>query len=244
MIQLHLFSSPGIQNGEFILAACRLLLEGQAQPLVAYLPAASLQPRRWLRLTKTRFRGLAQVSMIDPEMHSLERICKILDRAQVLFIPGGNTYLLSQRLHLPLSRSSKRTREEQIEPGAGETLFSLLHTRITAGLPVVAFSAGSVLCGLDILTTNDINCCGFDHFEGLGLLPYNLNVHYPQAPGDQRESCDDRLQEYLAFHDQIILALEDDAYLRVMGDEINLVRGAAWKMEAGKTGTKLETGKI
>jgi len=37
--------------------------------------------------------------------------------------------------------------------------------RIRAGLPYVGFSAGAVLCGLDILNSQDINAAGHHGFS-------------------------------------------------------------------------------
>ena len=226
MMELHLFSTSGEHDIEFILEACSSILEGLPGPVVAYLPAASVH-RRWVRETRAAFRGLAQIVAINPETHPPERIRAILDQASMLYIPGGNTYLLSQRLHACLLP------ERGGSGGLGSvTLLAEIRARLRASLPLVAFSAGAVLCGVDILTTNDINCCGCTQFDGLGLLPFNLNVHYP---GDDatRQARDERLQEYLAFHPGIVVALEDGAYLRVLGEEISLIRGTAWRLERG-----------
>jgi len=222
-MQLHLFSTPGVESIEYILAASRSILENQNNPIVAYLPAASIH-RRWIRETKAAFRGLTSVSAIKVGVHSAERIRSILDQATLLYIPGGNTYLFAQRLHETQLTHSGETR----------SLFEEIKTRVVNGLPLMAFSAGAVLCGRDILTTNDINCCGCPRFEGLDLLPFNLNVHYPSSPGPEREARDDRLQAYLVFHKHSIVALEDGAYLRVTGEETTLVHGNAWRLVRGK----------
>lgn len=220
-MQLHLFSTPGEGGIEYVLAAASTILQGQRAPLVAYLPAASIH-RRWVRETKASFRGLATVTAITVETQPLERILVILDRASLIYIPGGNTYLMAHRLH-----------HFPKWPG-GEGLISELRKRILDGLPLVGFSAGAVLCGPDILTTNDINCCGCTTFEGMNLVPFNLNAHYPAEPGEARQARDDRLQEYLAFHPgRTVLALEDGAYLKVIDMEISVARGKAWKIDQG-----------
>lgn len=191
--------------------AARSILESSPSPLVAYLPAASLE-RHFIRETKAAFRGLAQVRAIKPEAHPLPRVRAILERASLLYIPGGNTYLLAHRLH-------------------SLGLLQELRQRVLEGLPLLGISAGTVFCGQDILTTNDINCCGCTQFAGLGLLPYDLNVHYPPE-GPEREARNERLGEYLVFHQTPILALEDEAYIEVKDGEIALVRGGVWKLEA------------
>jgi peptidase E len=217
-MQLHLLSSPGEQGIEYVLEVAYALLTSQRSRVVAYLPAASLG-RRWVRETKAAFRGLAMVSAIDVETQAFDRIQSILDRAALLYIPGGNTYLLAQRLH------------HQPQWPGGEGLIAELRQRVLSGLPLIGCSAGAVLCGPDILTTNDINCCGCTTFSGLGLASFNLNPHYPAEPGELRQARDDRLQEYLAFHPKrTVLALEDGAYLKVIDGEVSVERGNVWKI--------------
>jgi dipeptidase E len=132
----------------------------------------------------------------------------------VLFVPGGNTYLLSQRLH----RSG---------------LFAAIRERVRGGLPLVGVSAGSVMCGLSILTTNDMNCCACVDFEGLALAPYNLNVHFPPDHGPELAQRIERLWEFHFFYEQPVIALEDSAHLCIDEAGSRLVGGTAWRIELG-----------
>jgi hypothetical protein len=91
-------SSGGETPFGHALEAARPLLEGKPDALVAYLPAADLQPR-WVRATKAAFRGLAGVTALNVERHSPARMRAVLDKATLLFVPGGNTYLIAHRLH-------------------------------------------------------------------------------------------------------------------------------------------------
>jgi dipeptidase E len=102
---------------------------------------------------------------------------------------------------------------------------------------VVAFSAGAVVCGQDILTSNDLNMVPTTHFKGLGLLPFNFNVHYR----DDAER-DEWLAEYRHFHDNPVIMLEDGAYIKVSGKTTSLVRGEAWCWRAGEEKDKIKPG--
>jgi peptidase E len=117
-------------------------------------------------------------------------------------------------------------------------LFPSLRRKIEGGLPLAAFSAGTVLCGPNILTTNDLNMVPTTHFDGLNLTPFNFNVHY--ADDVQRDNW---LIEYQIFHDNPILMLEDGAYVRVSGKAVTLVRGGAWLWRAGQEKERLKAGK-
>lgn len=231
-MQIHLFSTPGEQGVEWILDAAQPILAGKSRPVVAYLPAAS-DERRWVRATRAAFRGLATVKVIDFTQQPFSRILATLDRADLLYIAGGNTYLLARRLHA--------VQLSQNHPEAGTAdLIPEIRRRVLAGLPVVCFSAGSVLCGPDILTTNDTNECACTSFEGLDLLPFNLNVHFPPEAGEARLQRQAYLQEFLAcYPERNVLALEDGAYLRVAQDAIQVIRGNVWDISLGQPPTLL-----
>ena len=222
-MQLHLFSSPGEPSLRDIVDACRPLLQEQREPTVAYLPAACVG-EKYVGLTKVAFKGLAKVDHLDVEKDGRDKIEAALDSAALLYIPGGNTYVLSHRLH----------KAGLMEP---------IRERVRSGLPLVVFSAGMVLCGPNILTTNDLNCCACKDFDGLGLAPVNFNAHYPQDDA-QRESRDERLWEYHAFHDNPILALENGAHIMVKDGTIELAKGNCWLIEQGKRKVKVEANPI
>jgi peptidase E len=223
-MQLHLFSSPGAAPIQDIVAACRPLLAGQPRPLVAYLPAAAIG-NRWLEFTTEAFRDVAAVQAIAVEKTARAAITTVLDNASLLYIPGGNTFCLKQRLH---------------ERG----LMAEIQARVRGGLPLVAFSAGTVLCGRNILTTNDMNVCAATDFAGLNLTHFNFNVHYPAATEEERQSRDDRLWEYHQFHDNPVLALQDDAYVTVSEGWAKLVQGVCWRFAPGQPRARVEIGLI
>lgn len=223
-MQIHLFSAPGEPSLRDIVDASRPFLRGRSEPTIAYIPAASVG-EKYVGTAKVAFKGLAKVEHLDVERDKPEKIEAALDSAALVYIPGGNTYLLGYRLHK-----------------AG--LIESIRERVLDGLPLVAFSAGAVLCGPNILTTNDMNCCASTSFSGLALTPFNFNVHYPQVEGEHRELRDDRLWEYHSFYDNPVLALEDDAHIRVSDGVTELVRGNCWLFEPGKTRKRLEVGVI
>jgi hypothetical protein len=51
-LNLHLFSTPGRNDISEIVEACRPYLEDKDDPVVAYLPLASLYAEKWLGLSK------------------------------------------------------------------------------------------------------------------------------------------------------------------------------------------------
>ena len=49
-----------------------------------------------------------------------------------------------------------------------------------------------------MLTTNDWNVFHTTEFDGLGLTPYNFNVHFTLPPPTEHESRDFRIRQYIA----------------------------------------------
>jgi dipeptidase E len=212
-VDLHLFSLPGEGDIRFILEACRPYLEQQQTPLVAFIPWASVG-HDWLDYTRKAFNELAQVIPLNHAPSALSESTEVIDRCGAVYISGGNTYLLNHRLH---------------ESG----LFTHLRVRALGGLPIVGFSAGAILCGPNTLTTHDINMVPTRHFNSLDLIPYNIVAHYPSTDLE-RDDEDDWLSDYQALHNNPILALENDAYVRWDGQNLNRIRGTAWIIEQGK----------
>jgi peptidase E len=218
-MELHLFSTPGpgFDIG-WVLEACRACLHDKTDGTVAYLPLASLYTEKWLEQTRKAFKGVARIEPVNTETMELPAMEDLVRRAALAYIPGGNVFLLNHRLH-------------------ASRLMPYLRKKIRNGLPVVAFSAGAVVCGPNILTSNDLNMIPTSSFDGLDVTPFNFNVHYTDDA--QR---DDWLVEYHSFHDNPVIMLEDGAYVKIEGERTTLVRGAAWCWRAGLEKERLDVG--
>jgi len=221
-MNLHLFSTPGKDDIQDILDASRPYLQGKDDPVVAYLPAASLGDT-YQEFTEKAFRGLARLKTINTELMTLPEMEAVIRNATLVYIPDGNTFLLNHRLHI-------------------SNIIEYLRKKVMAGLPLIAFSAGTVLCGPNILTSNNINTVETPYFGGLNLTPFNFNSHYPDDE-IARLARDGWLSEYHVFHDNPIIMLTDGAYVRVEGRKTRLIQGEAWTIRKGQEKQKLEPGK-
>lgn len=218
-IDLHLFSTPGKGDDiEWVVESARPYLEGKANASLAYLPLALLYADRSIPPTEEAFRGLASVETINAETMELPQMEAVLRRSAVAYIPGGNTFLLNHRLHT-------------------SQLFAYLRKKVESGLPLIGVSAGAVIWGPNILTSNDLNMLPTPHFDGLNLTPFNFNMHYTD---DTRR--DNWLIDYQAFHDNPVILMEDGSYVRIRGKQAKLVRGSAWVWRAGREKERLEPG--
>ena len=220
-MNLHLFSTPGKDDIRYILEAARPYLEDKDDPVIAYIPAASLGGT-YQEYTEKAFRGLARVATINTELMTLPEMEAVLRNAALVYIPGGNTFLLNHRLHI-------------------SNILEYLRKKLTAGLPLIGFSAGTVLCGPNILTSKDMNTVESTHFGGLNVTPFNFSCHYPEDEFGRLEK-DEWLGEYHVFHDNPVVLLADGAYVRVEGKKTQLVQGQAWILRKGQEKQKLTAG--
>ena len=122
---------------------------------MAYLPQARADRGALAAGDGAPFRDVAQIEVIDTETMELAEMEAVLRRAALVYIPGGNAFLLNHRLQT-------------------SRLAAHLRKKIQNGLPVVAFGAGAVVCGPNILTSNDLNVVPTTHFDGLGVDPVQL----------------------------------------------------------------------
>ncbi len=223
-MNLHLFSSPGENDIRYIVQASRPHLENKEDPTVAYMPLASLYAEKWLELNEIAFKGLARLKSINTELMSQKEIENILRDSSLVYIPGGNTFLLNHRLHV-------------------SGVMPYLRKKVQSGLPLVGFSAGAIVCGPNILTSKDMNTVGTSHFDALNVTPFNFLAHYAQDSYGQSVH-DDWLGDYHFFHDNPVIMMSDGAYVKVNGRKTTLVRGDAWILCKDQEKEKLEAGKL
>jgi dipeptidase E len=192
--------------------------------MVAYLPLASLYAERWLAVNQSAFKNLGRLETVNTELMGQKEIEGILRRSSLVYIPGGNTFLLNHRLHL-------------------SGVMPYLRKKVQSGLPLVGFSAGAVLCGPNLLTANDMNTVGTSHFDGLNVSPFNFFAHYPLDAYGQSVH-DQWLADYHFFHDNPVIMLSDSAHIKVDGKKTTLDNGEAWILRKDHEKQKLEEGKL
>src|SRR5215211_7272143 len=98
-MQLHLLSMPGKNDLRYVIEASKPYLEDKEDPIVAYLPLASLYAEKWLGVNESAFKGLAQTREVNAELMTQKEIENIIREAALVYITGGNTFLLNHRLH-------------------------------------------------------------------------------------------------------------------------------------------------
>lgn len=136
---------------------------------------------------------------------------RALERAEVAFVGGGNTFRLLRALQ---------------ESG----LLEALRERARAGMPYLGASAGTNIAAPTIKTTNDMPIVQPRSFEALALLPFQINPHYLDPdPGSRHmgETREERIREFLEENDLVVVGLREGTWLEVQGDRVTLGGAAA-----------------
>ena len=159
-------------------------------------------------------RAIAAMAAFGVVAHSAHRSsapARAILEAEVVMMGGGNTFrLLDTLYHLNVVEGlTQRVR-------AGATRY-------------IGASAGTNVACPSIRTTNDMPICCPPVFDALGLVPFQINLHYVDA--DPRsthmgESRDTRIEEFLEENDCPVLAMYEGSWLRIR-DETAVVTGPA-----------------
>jgi len=175
---------------------------------VGFVSAATLaDPELYFTFAR---RGLEPLGVEVEHVHWERRPLKTLEKVDALFVGGGNTYALLERVR-----------------AAG--LIEAIRERVSNGMPYAGTSAGANLAGPTILTTNDWNIVALSHFGALHIVPFNINPHYTEAdpamaPGS--ETRDDRIHEYHVRNWNAVVCLEEETMVRADDDGAFTVLGA------------------
>ncbi|WP_406682996.1 dipeptidase PepE [Seonamhaeicola sp. MEBiC1930] len=139
-------------------------------------------------------------------IHTFSNPIEAIKTCKGIFVGGGNTFLLTKTLHK-------------------NCLIDTLKKVVNQGIPYLGTSAGSNICGLTIGTTNDMPIVYPPSFDGLKLVPFNINPHYldpnkkSKHMGETRET---RISEFHHFNNQPVIGLREGSWLKVNGDSITL----------------------
>jgi dipeptidase E len=146
--------------------------------------------------------GITVVGLHRKEMP----LSAVSDEDVVLFVGGGNTFRLLKKLQ----------EEKLIEP---------IRERIRKGGRYLGSSAGTVIVGASIRTTNDMPIVEPHGLAALHALPFHFNCHYvDQDPASTHmgESRELRLQQFHEENASPVLAMREGAWLKVDEDRATL----------------------
>lgn len=139
-------------------------------------------------------------------LHQQKDFKQAIQEAQAIFTGGGNTFLLVNQLY-------------QYD------LWEDLKSVIQSGTPYLGTSAGSNICGQNMKTTNDMPIIYPPNFDTLGLVPFNVNVHYldpDPASKHKGETRETRIKEFQNLNTLPVVGLREGSWLKVTKNDIVL----------------------
>jgi dipeptidase E len=216
-IELLLLSNSTNHGGSMFEHAAAALSDVTAGDRVTFVPFALAD---WDGYAD---RVTAAFGAFDIEVQSAHRSgdpAGAIREADVVMVGGGNTFRLLDTLYSldvvdDLSRHVRR----------GTTRY-------------MGASAGANVVCPSIRTTNDMPICQPPSLVALGLLPFQLNLHYFDADPDSTfmgETRGERIGEFLEENHCPVLALYEGSWLRVAG-RVATVNGPAHLFERGGDG--------
>lgn len=170
---------------------------------IPYARPSGISYDEYTNIVKNAF---AKISKKVVGIHEFDHPKKAIQQAEAIFIGGGNTFELVNQLYK-------------------NDVLSILKTAIDNGIPYLGTSAGSNICGVNMMNTNDMPIVYPPSFVTLGCLPFNINAHYmdplPNSThmGETRET---RIKEFHVFNDTPVLGMREGSWLYVQGNSIKL----------------------
>jgi len=186
--------------------AIRSFLGGAAR--VLFVPYAMHDTQAYAARARRRFEalGCTLASVHEPEAS--------FDRADAIFVGGGNTFRLLDALH----------RNDLIAP---------IRARVGRGVPYIGSSAGSIVACPTLKTTKDMPVVQPPSFDALGLVPFQISPHYldpDPASTHMGETQEERIGHYHEVNDLPVVGLREGSMLLVEDGRVTL---------AGSTGARL-----
>lgn len=139
-------------------------------------------------------------------LHEFSNPKDAITNAEGIFTGGGNTFELVNQLYK-------------------NDIIQDLQEAVLNGTPYLGTSAGSNICGVTMMNTNDMPIVYPPSFKTLGFIPFNINAHYLDPNPNSKhmgETRETRIKEYHVFNKTSVLGLREGSWLEVLGDNITL----------------------
>ncbi|MHC9087432.1 dipeptidase PepE [Tenacibaculum mesophilum] len=193
---------------------------------ILFIPYARASGKTYDEYTSVARKAFATIDKKVVGIHEFDNPKEAVQQAEAIFTGGGNTFELVNQLYK-------------------NDILSDLTTAVENGTPYLGTSAGSNICGVTMMNTNDMPIVYPPSFKTLGFIPFNINAHYLDPNPDSThmgETRETRIKEYHVFNETPVLGLREGSWLEVNGDSI-ILRGTytARLFKQGKEAEELAT---
>lgn len=171
---------------------------------VVFVPYAVHDRRAYAAKAEERFRAMG-LSLIS--VHDVSNMHRAVDEADVIFVGGGNTFRLLKGLY-------------------DHDLLDVIRRRVSAGVPYIGSSAGSIVACPSLKTTKDMPVVQSPSFEALGLVPFQISPHYldpDPSSTHMGETQEERITQFLEENETPVVGLREGSILKVQDGAVELM---------------------
>ncbi len=170
---------------------------------VLFFPFALHDHDRYADQAKRRFAAMGHPL---ESAHATENPQKAVERADAIFIGGGNTFRLLKALQ-------------------DFSLFEGIRAKVKNGAPYLGSSAGSNVAGPTIKTTKDMPIVQPRSFDSLGLVPFQISPHYLDPDPNSKhmgETQEERILQFLEENETPVIGMREGSWLVVKNSVVTL----------------------
>jgi dipeptidase E len=163
---------------------------------VLFVPYALQDRDGYAETARAKF---SQMGFALESIHRAPDPRKAVERAEAIFIGGGNTFRLLKTLY----------QYGLLEP---------IRLRVEGGMPYIGSSAGSVVACPTIKTTNDMPIVEPPSLNALGLVAFQINAHFVDPDPNSThmgETREVRLREFHEENETPVVGIREGSMLRV-----------------------------
>lgn len=150
--------------------------------------------------------AFAKINKSIESIHHFQDLEQAIENAKGIFIGGGNTFVLLDQLYK-------------------HNLMQKLANAIKRGVPYLGCSAGCIIAGPNMQTTNDMPIVYPPSFQALDIIPFNINAHYfDHIPNFKHngESRETRIKEFHSQNNIPVIGLPEGDWIRYKEEKISL----------------------
>jgi dipeptidase E len=163
---------------------------------VLFVPFALYDRDAYAAQASARFEAMGYIL---ESVHSIENPLRAIQRADAIFVGGGNTFRLLKAL-------------QDLD------LFEPIRRRVKSGAGYIGSSAGSNVAGSTIKTTNDMPIVQPRSFDSLGLVPFQISPHYLDPDPNSThmgETQEERILQFLEENETPVVGIREGAWLLI-----------------------------
>jgi len=163
---------------------------------VVFIPFAMYDHDAYAAKAEERFRRMGYA--LD-SAHSTSAPKRLVEKADAIFVGGGNTFRLLKALY-------------------DFDLLDCIKKRIEMGVPFIGSSAGSIIACPTLKTTKDMPVVEPPSFDALRLVAFQISPHYLDPDPNSThmgETQEERIMQYLEENDRPVVGLREGTMLRV-----------------------------